>query len=117
VRDVHDGGDNLLRSRIEPRAHLERSEESLLDESYSGVLLIGHHAKAGTLNGFLDHTRSGRSWFSLRVNGEDVGEIWLAAAYAGHFRVPLIMVTGDEARTVRTVIQTARDIYSAMPSG
>jgi len=61
------------------------------------LILIGHHAKAGTLDGFLDHTRSGRSWFSLRANGEEVGEIWLAAAHAGHFGVPLIMVAGDEA--------------------
>ena len=97
VCDVHDGGGNLPPNRMDPCARLEQPDESSLDASYAGLILIGHHAKAGTLDGFLDHTRSGRSWFALRVNGEEVGEIWLAAAYAGHFGVPLIMVTGDEA--------------------
>jgi D-amino peptidase len=68
-----------------------------LDSSFSGVVLLGHHAKAGTLNGFLDHTMSSRSWFDFRINGWSVGEIGIEAAYAAHFGVPVIAVTGDEA--------------------
>lgn len=97
VSDLHDGGGNLSPDKTDPRARYETLAQISLDQSFTGLILVGHHAKAGTLNGFLDHTMSGRSWFGLRVNDEEVGEIWLAAAYAGHFGVPLIMVTGDEA--------------------
>lgn len=97
VFDVHDGGGNILADKMDGRARLEPPNECSLDGSYASLLLIGHHAKAGTLNAFLDHTRNGPTWFALRINGQEVGEIYLAAAYAGYFGVPLALVTGDEA--------------------
>ena len=105
--DVHDGGGNILADRMDGRARLEQPHECSLDDSYAALLLIGHHAKAGTLDAFLDHTRNGPTWSALRINGDEVGEIYLAAAYAGHFGVPLAMVTGDEAacREARSVSQ------------
>ena len=68
-----------------------------LDVSYDGVILLGHHARAGTQNGFLDHTMNSRQWFEYRINGQAVGEIGIEAAYAGQFGVPVIAVSGDEA--------------------
>jgi D-amino peptidase len=67
-----------------------------LDESFDGVILLGHHAKAGTLGAFLDHTWSGQ-WFDFQINGQSVGEVGIETCYAGHWDVPLIMVQGDEA--------------------
>jgi D-amino peptidase len=68
-----------------------------LDNTFAGLILTGHHAMAGTLDGFLDHTMSSTHWFSFRINGQPVGEVGMETAVAGHFGVPLIMVTGDEA--------------------
>jgi D-amino peptidase len=68
-----------------------------LDETFSGVILLGHHARAGTLDGFLDHTMNSAAWFEFRINDQVVGEVGIEAAYAGHFNVPVIAVTGDEA--------------------
>ncbi len=67
-----------------------------LDASYAGVVLLAHHAKAGTLNGFLDHTVSSQTIFDYKINGKSVGELGIEAAVAGHFDVPVIMVSGDD---------------------
>ena len=61
-----------------------------------GLLLLGHHAKAGTPGAFLPHAQS-LSWADVGINGQSVGEIGIEACYAGHWDVPLVMVQGDEA--------------------
>jgi len=104
--DTHGGGANFLIEKMDPRAIYENpcdfSPLPSLDESFAGLILTGHHAMAGTLNGFLDHTQSSASWFDYKINGESYGEIGQETAYAGHFNVPLIMVTGDETACAET---------------
>jgi D-amino peptidase len=67
-----------------------------LDETVGGLMLPGHHAKAGTERAFLPHTSS-RDWADFQINGLSVGEIGIQACYAGHWNIPLILVQGDEA--------------------
>jgi D-amino peptidase len=99
--DTHGGGGQVRVEQMDPRATYETPNAGRmmpsLDSSFSGVVLLGHHAKAGTLNGFLDHTMSSRSWFEFRINGRAVGEIGIEAAYAAHYGVPVIAMSGDEA--------------------
>jgi len=101
VCDTHGGGANFLIEKLDPRPRYENPCEfsplPSIDETFAGLILTGHHAMAGTLNGFLDHTQSSASWFQYRINGQAVGEMGQETAYAGYFGVPLIMVTGDEA--------------------
>jgi len=52
---------------------------------------------AGTMNAFLDHTQSSKHWFDYSVNGRSMGELAQWAMCAGHFGVPMLMVSGDEA--------------------
>ncbi|MFB3881562.1 MAG: M55 family metallopeptidase [Armatimonadota bacterium] len=106
VCDTHGGGPNFLIEKMDPRPWYETPSESSplpsLDESFAGLILMCHHAMAGTQNAFLDHTQSSMSWFDYKINGESYGEIGQETAYAGHFGVPLIMVTGDEAACAET---------------
>jgi D-amino peptidase len=102
--DTHGGGGQVILREMDPRALYETPPQPsggrvmpALDESFAGVILLGHHARAGTLNGFLDHTMNSREWFEYTINGRPVGEIGIEAAYAGHFGVPVIAVSGDEA--------------------
>jgi D-amino peptidase len=99
--DTHGGGAHFILDRMDPRAAYETpagfSPLPSLDESFSGLILTGHHAMAGTLNAFLDHTMDSSRWFAFRIDGRLVGEIGMETAHAGHYGVPLIMVTGDEA--------------------
>ncbi|MEM1997775.1 MAG: M55 family metallopeptidase [Candidatus Bathyarchaeia archaeon] len=102
VLDGHGDGNNFILELLDNRAIYETVKSPLevmpsLDENFSGLMQVGCHAMAGTLNGFLDHTQSSISWFNFYVNGRKFGEIGQAGAYAGAFGVPVIMVTGDKA--------------------
>ncbi len=101
VNDAHWKGLQIRMDQMDERAIYETNTAGRLmpslDASFRGVILLGHHAKAGTMNAFLDHTMSPDEWFSFSINGKEVGEIGLEAAYAGHFNVPVIAISGDEA--------------------
>jgi D-amino peptidase len=68
-----------------------------LDASYSGFILLGLHAMMGTADGVLCHTQNSRSENRYWYNGVESGEIVQSSAIAGHYGVPTILVTGDEA--------------------
>lgn len=68
-----------------------------LDTSYAGVVFLGFHAMMGTTNGVLHHTQSSKTENRYWYNGVESGEIAQCAAVTGHFGVPPILVTGDEA--------------------
>lgn len=65
-----------------------------LDSSFSGLVLLGFHSKAGTEGALLNHTYES-DIADLRLNGLSVGEIGMETAVAGSFGVPLLMYTGD----------------------
>ena len=108
VCDVHGGGGNIRLDEMlaDPRVTYHPRERAIegttrhwlpgLDETITGLMLMGHHAKAGTPHAFLPHTCNG-NWLDLSVNGESIGEIGIEGCYAGHFGVPVILVHGDEA--------------------
>ena len=103
VRDGHGGGDHFLMDEIDERAVIDHGGAGrwcgCLDESFDVVMMVGMHAMAGTLNGFLDHTQSSKSWYEYTINGRAVGELGQFACMAGAFDVPVVMVSGDKAAT------------------
>ena len=101
VIDGHGSGKNMIDGQLDPRAVLCESiaAPGLLDGACA-YLEVGCHARAGTLNAFLDHTQSSRSWFNYWINGELAGEIAQGAAFCGSRGVPFVMVSGDEAACV-----------------
>lgn len=70
---------------------------SELDSSFAGMVMLGFHAMMGTPGGVLNHTQSSRSENRYWYNGTESGELAQNAAIAGHYGVPPILVTGDEA--------------------
>jgi len=102
VTEAHGNMRNILPERLDPRASFVSGEPKPLnhmagiDGSFDAAMLVGYHARAGTLNAVMCHTYS-LSVFSLRFNGIEMGEIGADAAIAGHFGVPVVMVAGDEA--------------------
>ncbi len=67
------------------------------DGSFAGMIQLGAHAMMGTPDGVLCHTQSSRSENRYWYNGVESGELAQCAAIAGHYGIPTIMVTGDEA--------------------
>ena len=101
VRDTHGSGMTVIFEKLSPKADYYISghgSESLmpgLDDCH-GVILLGHHAMAGTPNAILEHTMSSASVQNYWIKGRAVGEIALEAAVAGDHGIPVIMVSGDD---------------------
>jgi D-amino peptidase len=101
VWDNHGNGNNLVFDRLDRRCEVLLGTGfgrrfPLLDESYTGVLMIGYHAMEGTPDAVLAHTYSPNAYRAIRVNGRTVGEMALDAAVAGEVGVPLIFVASDD---------------------
>lgn len=68
-----------------------------LDDSFDAAIFVGYHARNGTPGAVLPHTWVGSLVHEITVNGTVFGETALNAAVAGHFGVPVVMVSGDAA--------------------
>lgn len=100
VSDGHGSGKNFDISLLDSRAEMDYREKKpagKLDGSYDGAFMIGAHAMAGTLNGFLDHTQTSKRWYNYYINGERVGELVQWACKVAHFGVPPLFMCGDAA--------------------
>jgi len=102
VNDSHGDMQNLLHTDLDPRvtyiqgAIKPHGMVEGLDASFDGAIFIGYHARAGTTRGFIAHTGSGIVK-GLWLNGVEVGEGEMNAAYAGSLGVPVILASGDSA--------------------
>lgn len=65
-----------------------------LDETFTGLILLGFHSKRGTENALLNHTYE-PDIVNININGVSVGETGMEAAIAGVYNVPLVMITAD----------------------
>ncbi len=105
VNDSHGGMRNVLIEELHHRAELISGSLKPLkmmcgvDSGADLAFLVGYHAKAGTPNAILDHTWSSSKVYALYLNGQELGEIGLSAALAGHFGVPIALVVGDKTAT------------------
>ena len=101
VWDGHDSSQSLSVLDIHPKARLLAgvpiSPTLELDPSYSAVIFIGQHAMAGARNGILSHSYNSLGIENLWVNGKLIGEIGARVMLAGHFGIPVIMLSGDTA--------------------
>ncbi len=102
VNDSHGSMRNVVISELDQAASLITGSPKPLsmmqgiDETFDAVFLIGYHARAGSEDGVLDHTYSGGSVYSIKVNGMELGEAEQNALTAGCFDVPVVLVTGDK---------------------
>ncbi len=69
----------------------------IFETGCDAALFVGMHARAGTPDGVLCHTISTTTWRNLYFNSDLVGETGINAALCGHYGVPVLLVTGDEA--------------------
>lgn len=69
----------------------------LFEKGCDAALMVGMHAKAGTPDGVLCHTISTTTWRNLYFNDTCVGEFGINCALCGHYGVPVVLITGDDA--------------------
>jgi len=103
ISDSHGNGQNLLIEKLPREVWVVRSWPRPLgmmqgiDETFAGAIFIGYHTGTTNLDGVRAHTLSSARLTDVRLKGVSVSEAGLNAAIAGHFNVPIIMVSGDDA--------------------
>jgi D-amino peptidase len=100
VWDGHDGSQTLSTLTIHPKARLVMGAlgpSMLMDRRWSAVAYVGQHSKANVRAGIMAHSYSSLGIQTMLLNGKPVGEIDVIAAMAGHFGIPVIMLSGDKA--------------------
>lgn len=108
VSDSHGNGQNLLIEKLPNTVTVVRSWPRPLmmmegiDSSFDGVIFIGYHTGAHNPAGVRAHTMSSAELADVRANGTPMSEGSINAAIAGHFGVPVIMVSGDDQVVAET---------------
>jgi D-amino peptidase len=103
ISDSHGNGQNLLIEKLPSNVLVVRSWPRPLgmmqgiDETFAGAMFIGYHTGTTNLEGVRAHTLSSARLTDVRLKGVSVSEAGINAAIAGHFNVPIIMVSGDDA--------------------
>ncbi len=119
ISDSHGNGESLLLEMLPDDVQIVRSWPRPLmmmqgiDESFDAAVLIGYHAGTTNPDGVRAHTISSARLAGVRLNGASVSEGVLSAAIAGHFGVPVIMISGDDA-AVAEVQATIGDVEGAV---
>ena len=118
VADSHGSMQNLLVEKLPADVQIVRGSPRPLgmmqgiDASFAGVIFIGYHAGTTNAAGVRAHTFSSATLADLRLNGVSVTEGAWNAALAGHFGVPVLAVSGDEA-AVREVASLVAGVETA----
>ena len=102
VNEAHDGMRNLVPEDLHESVRFITGSDKAygmmqgIDEPGIGaVFYVGYHARAGTPQAPLAHTWTGYV-NDVRLNGRSTGEYGINAVIAGHFGVPVTLVTGDD---------------------
>jgi D-amino peptidase len=108
VSDSHGNGQNLLLERFPEEITIIRSWPRPLmmmegiDSSFDAAVFIGYHAATTTPAGVRAHTLSSARLAAVELNGLPMSEAGLNAALAGHFGVPVVMISGDDVTVEET---------------
>src|SRR5262249_45348471 len=103
VSDSHGNGESLLIEKFPKDVTIVRAWPRPLammqgvDETFGAVFFIGYHASTVNPAGVRAHTFSSATLADVRINGSSVTEASFNAAIAGHFGVPVALISGDDA--------------------
>lgn len=119
ISDSHGNGENLLIELLPEDVTVVRSWPRPLmmmqgiDSTFDAALFLGYHAGTTNPQGVRAHTISSGRLADIRLNGRSVPEAGISAAIAGHFGVPVIMISGDDA-AVAEARGVLRDVEGAV---
>lgn len=102
LADAHGNMQNLLIDRFPAGVTIVRGSPRPLmmmegiDSTFSAVMFIGYHSATTNTQGVRAHTISSATFSAVKLNGRAMSEGAINATIAGHFGVPVVMVSGDE---------------------
>lgn len=103
VSDSHGNGQNLLIDQFPAEVRVIRSWPRPLmmmegiDSTFAAAVFVGYHSGTSNVAGVRAHTMSSATLTGVKLNGVEVPEGGLNAAIAGHFGVPVVAISGDDA--------------------
>jgi D-amino peptidase len=104
VADSHGNMQNLLIEKLPKNVTVVRGSGPRplgmmqgIDDTFDAAMFIGYHSATTNPAGVRAHTISSASLADVRINGRSMPEAGLNAAVAGHYNVPVIMISGDDA--------------------
>jgi len=101
VNDSHGSMTNILIEELNPKARLLSGAKKHygmmqgISDAFDVLFFVGYHDRDGADDGVLNHTYMGGTVYEIRVNGVPASEMLVNAGLAGHFGVPIGLVTGD----------------------
>ena len=100
IWDNHGNGCNFDYELLDSRVNIalgsgHRGRFPLLDEDYAGVMFIGYHARENTAGAVLAHSYSSAAYQYYKLNGREVGEMEVDAAFAALKEVPVMFCASD----------------------
>jgi D-amino peptidase len=119
ICDSHGNGQSLLIDKVPEDVRIVRGFPRPLemmqglDETFTAAMFIGYHASEWTPGAVRGHTISSARLLGVRLNGAEVSEGIYNAALAGHFGVPVALVSGDRL-AVTQVQQVAASAEGAI---
>ncbi len=125
VADAHGNGENLLVEQFPPDVRIVRSWPRKLqmmagiDRTFDAAIFIGYHASTTNPTGVRAHTFSSATLTRVTLNGVEMSEGSWNAAIAGHFNVPVVMASGDDAAIaeIRKVVGNVEGVETKQALG
>ncbi len=111
IWDNHHSGVNLQYDLLDKRCKIllgsgHKGRFAGIDSSFGGVLFIGYHSRDNVQQAVLAHTFSTLAYQYFKINGAEVGEMEIDAAFAGLQNVPVLFAASDDK-----AIQQARQAF------
>jgi D-amino peptidase len=103
VVDAHGNGQNLLIERFPADVRIVRSWPRPLmmmegiDSTFAAAIFVGYHSATTNPRGVRAHTISSGTFAALKLNDAPMSESGINATIAGHFGVPVVAISGDDA--------------------
>lgn len=107
VWDNHGAGRNIDFSKVDPRAEAAdwrgypRRFDFVENHNFAAVLLLGYHAREGTVGGVLAHTYSSKKIQYVKLDGRPIGELETDTYILGEHGIPVIFVASDDHATAQ----------------
>ena len=115
VSDSHGNGENLLIEKFPQDVQIVRAFPRPLmmmegiDSTFQAAIFIGYHTATTNPAGVRAHTISSANLAAVTLNDVPMSEAGINAAIAGHFGVPVIMISGDDA-----VVKETQDLLGPL---
>ncbi|MEM6649452.1 MAG: M55 family metallopeptidase [Pseudomonadota bacterium] len=103
IADGHGGADNLDLDALPSDVEIVRSWPRPMammqgvDENCDIAFCLGYHTGGHEVDGVLSHTFRGMQISYVKINDQMASELTVNAAIAGHYGVPVLLVSGDKA--------------------